>query len=638
MNAEQDALYDELEKRLNEATKEDLQRDQLKIMGQMARIALHPALKDYSDDDSEEESVDKDEAKKRKAAAKKARSAILRVADPHCPKIDACAKYVLNMHTAKEGCGFIIFCEQIIVQEWMRQVLVEFGMKDKKIAILNAETAGGLQGRMDIADQFNGDQYTTPIYDVVIANQIAYEGIDLQRRTCMVADLDLPWSPSTLQQRHGRGVRQGNTQEVVDIKIFFSDRSMDAYKWRHLQGKRSWMVKLIKGLDTSLNNPGGDMKLDPIEALIEFSRNPEGLRELLNKRIEDSTKKQTEETIRWVKEKMGQADAAFSGMRRGWEVEANRKNGEEVMKMLAKVNADIWPWYERFTKVRTHNMIVFPKGECLYSGQRVMMPTEHRSIALEIGRAYGSTVMSIREVKSPKWIDQSKSKTTESEAKWIGQIAKEWTLASTEGEKLPVGYPDNDDEQVVEVIKYWATKSSIYSSAEATHAFFIERFQWYLAPESFVNRLWPKVAEYVHQGMNIFAQGNYSQHHDHHFPILNHTIQESAVWGNKQGVIPDGWTLPVPNQEGWGLFLAWGKRMTDEKGVIEKAVKDWWGWDLPMGWETETMKARRLAKEAERERIAKERLAKRAAAAAKRAKGAAEVDEDEDVDEGEGGE
>jgi hypothetical protein len=178
MNAEQDALYEELEEQLKESSQEDAQRDQLKIMGQMARIALHPALKDYSYDDGEEEALDKEEAKTRKAAKKKARAAILNVADPHCPKIDACAHYIIDKYSAKPDCGFIVFCEQIIVQEWMKQVLVEYGLKEKQVAILNAETAGGLQGRMEVADQFNGDQYNEPKYAVVVANQIAYEGID----------------------------------------------------------------------------------------------------------------------------------------------------------------------------------------------------------------------------------------------------------------------------------------------------------------------------------------------------------------------------------------------------------------------------------------------------------------------------
>ncbi len=44
----------------------------------------------------------------------------------------------------------------------------------------------------------------------------AYEGIDLQVRTCQVIHLDLPWEPATLQQRNGRAVRQGNNQAVIE--------------------------------------------------------------------------------------------------------------------------------------------------------------------------------------------------------------------------------------------------------------------------------------------------------------------------------------------------------------------------------------------------------------------------------------
>ncbi|MFY0531504.1 helicase-related protein [Nannocystis pusilla] len=53
---------------------------------------------------------------------------------------------------------------------------------------------------------------------MVIANSVAYEGIDLQRRTCMIHHIDLPWTPADLQQRNGRAVRQGNKQRVVMVE------------------------------------------------------------------------------------------------------------------------------------------------------------------------------------------------------------------------------------------------------------------------------------------------------------------------------------------------------------------------------------------------------------------------------------
>jgi hypothetical protein len=106
--------------------------------------------------------------------------------------------------------------------------------------------------RIRIAREFNGlsseppapgtcarpsDTTTTPKYDVVIANSVAYEGIDLQVRTCTIHHLDLPWTPADLEQRNGRGVRQGNTLGTVNIFYYFADGSTDGYRFSLIDGK-----------------------------------------------------------------------------------------------------------------------------------------------------------------------------------------------------------------------------------------------------------------------------------------------------------------------------------------------------------------------------------------------------------------
>ena len=116
-------------------------------------------------------------------------------------------------------------------------VLIEAGIPKDRIAILNADKHNpdhSTDARARIAEEFNGTPETVftdisgvetrfpakpPKYDVVIANQVAYEGINLQARTCAVHHVDLPWEPATLQQRNGRAWRQGN--EFLGIEIFY---------------------------------------------------------------------------------------------------------------------------------------------------------------------------------------------------------------------------------------------------------------------------------------------------------------------------------------------------------------------------------------------------------------------------------
>ena len=138
------------------------------------------------------------------------------------PKLDAAVRLVLE----RPGCGHILFSDNIAVHFWLRELLVKAGIPKERIGVLNGEVTPAALARQEIAERFNGcpivndrgqieQEGVEPELDVVPANATAYEGIDLQVRTCQVIHLDLPWEPATLQQRNGRAVRQGNMQAVV---------------------------------------------------------------------------------------------------------------------------------------------------------------------------------------------------------------------------------------------------------------------------------------------------------------------------------------------------------------------------------------------------------------------------------------
>jgi len=184
------------------------------------------------------------------------------------PKLVACADQILatssrSCSTDKAeccfDCGHIVFVDNIKVHHWMRDLLVERGVDPARIAILNAEDTKDIELRQQIAEAFNGsgcpgdDDHIPPQYDIVIANQVAYEGMDLQRRTCAIHHLDVPWEPATLQQRNGRGVRQGNTFGDVSLHYYFVRGSNESWKVSKLQRKRGWMDDLFEGAARATN-------------------------------------------------------------------------------------------------------------------------------------------------------------------------------------------------------------------------------------------------------------------------------------------------------------------------------------------------------------------------------------------------
>lgn len=74
-------------------------------------------------------------------------------------------------------------------------------------------------------------------------------GVNAQQRCVAIHHLDIPWRPSDLEQRNGRGVRKGNwlakqTDNTVDVFIYATNKSLDAYKFNVLENKQRFITQL----------------------------------------------------------------------------------------------------------------------------------------------------------------------------------------------------------------------------------------------------------------------------------------------------------------------------------------------------------------------------------------------------------
>ena len=125
---------------------------------------------------------------------------------------------------------------------------------------MNADTAPTPSAKLEFANAFNGteDIPDSAKLDIIIANSVAYEGIDLQVRTVAIHHFDLPWEPATLTQRNGRAWRQGNKNPQVDILYYTAANSADGYRMQMLEGKSGWISQIVKSEAFALANPTAD--------------------------------------------------------------------------------------------------------------------------------------------------------------------------------------------------------------------------------------------------------------------------------------------------------------------------------------------------------------------------------------------
>lgn len=214
MSPSQSAVYGELRAMLAETSKKDSTGDAhvFSIMDKMAKAALDLELLDADN-----------------------------YAGEVSPKYTAAAKQIAE--ASKNG-GQVVFCEAVDSHEKIAAALVAAGIPRSRIAILNAAAASSSAARQNISDKFNDGRL-----DVVIGNKVMEEGVNLQKRTSDIHHLDTPWDPATLQQRNGRGLRQGNKKEAVNLHTYLARGSFDGYRYQSMRAKRDWMEMLWNGGD-----------------------------------------------------------------------------------------------------------------------------------------------------------------------------------------------------------------------------------------------------------------------------------------------------------------------------------------------------------------------------------------------------
>lgn len=70
-------------------------------------------------------------------------------------------------------------------------------------------------------------------------------GTNVQDKLIAVHDLDIPWRPADLEQRKGRIVRQGNTNDKVHLYRYVTKGTFDAYSYQTLENKQKFISQIM---------------------------------------------------------------------------------------------------------------------------------------------------------------------------------------------------------------------------------------------------------------------------------------------------------------------------------------------------------------------------------------------------------
>ena len=76
-------------------------------------------------------------------------------------------------------------------------------------------------------------------------------GVNVQKHLVAMHHVDCPWKPSSIEQREGRGMRQGNENEEIAIYRYVTKGTFDAYSWSLVENKQRFISQVMTSKSVS---------------------------------------------------------------------------------------------------------------------------------------------------------------------------------------------------------------------------------------------------------------------------------------------------------------------------------------------------------------------------------------------------
>ena len=176
-----------------------------------------------------------------------------RMIDPLLPdfdgsKVNACTDNIFQIwqDNADKKSAQLVFCDlstpkadTFSVYTDIRDKLIAKGIPESEIAFIHdAKT------EVQKAEMFKKVR-KGEIRVLLGSTQKMGAGTNVQDRLIALHDLDCPWRPSDLEQRSGRIIRQGNSNEEVEIFRYVTEQTFDAYLYQLVEGKQKFASQIM---------------------------------------------------------------------------------------------------------------------------------------------------------------------------------------------------------------------------------------------------------------------------------------------------------------------------------------------------------------------------------------------------------
>ena len=123
----------------------------------------------------------------------------------------------------------------------LKYKLVQMGIPKEQIAFIHE--AGTDEQKQALFDKVNAGAVRV----LIGSTEKCGAGTNVQKRLVALHHLDTPYRPSDMEQREGRIIRQGNTNEKVQIFTYVMERTFDSYSYQILENKQRFISQINRG-------------------------------------------------------------------------------------------------------------------------------------------------------------------------------------------------------------------------------------------------------------------------------------------------------------------------------------------------------------------------------------------------------
>lgn len=256
----------------------------------------------------------------------------------------------------------------------IKEKLVQLGIPADEVQFIQCATTERARKRL-FEDMNNGK-----VRVLFGSTTMLGTGVNAQQRAVAVHHLEIPWRPADMEQRNGRAVRKGNTVKlwggnVVDIVIYGTEKTLDAYKFNLLRNKQMFICQINNGTIAVRRIDEDGMDEDNGMNFAEFVAILSGNTDLLNKAKLDNKIMQLEKEQAIFKKERIRAERKIA---------SSREDIEKAKRTKTDFSKD-WEYINSYKGTKLTQLLNLPQATAEETGREL-----HRIAKTYRSGAYGT--------------------------------------------------------------------------------------------------------------------------------------------------------------------------------------------------------------------------------------------------------